>query len=219
MCTFEEEITISTSDHPEGRTNALDWNFYHTTFYPEEDDSSEPSSKRKLVTRRSDLYTFSKFTIDVEREVLDGITLKNKKDGSEVVIGADDMWRLNYQKLKLRCKKKNIPQKYYRENDSYRLQKFIYGTHRFYVDQSHAITTAEKYCKDRAAMKDIRENFMTRVHSVEFNADGFDDLDERIKRMEKEGYYSDDYADGKVKRKKKHKVSGGTDVDHKHTST
>ena len=214
-----DTITMSTSDHSEGHTNALSWNFYHTTFYPKEDDSSEPFSKRKLVTRGSDLYTFSKFTIDVEREVLDGITLKNKKDGSEVVMGPDDMWRLNYQKLKLRCKKKNIPRKYYRENGSYKLQKYILGTHRFSIDQSDAIRTAGKYCKDSAAMKDIRENFEAKVHSVQVNAEGCDDLDERIKRMEKDGYYSGDYADGKVKRKKKHKVSGGTGADHKHTST
>ena len=134
-------------------------------------------------------------------------------------MGHDDMWRLNYQKLKLRCKQKNIPQKYYRENDSYKLQKYIYGTQHFHIDESHAITTAGKYCEDSAAMKEIRKNFNAKVQSLELNVDGFNDLNEHIKLMEKDSYYSDDYADGKVKKKKKHKVSGGTDLDHKHPST
>ena len=70
---------MSTSDYSEGHTNALSWNFYNTTFYPKEDDSSKPFSKHKLVTRGPERYTFSKFMIDMEREVLDEITLKKRR--------------------------------------------------------------------------------------------------------------------------------------------
>ena len=200
---------MSIADLSEELIKDQHWNFYKTTFYPNEDDRSEPFSKRNVVQRPGADFTFSRFMIDVQGEVLGDISVISEDDVTEITMGHDDMWRLNYNKMKLYCKQKNIERKYYRKNSSYKLQKYILGQRRFHIHDSNAIETTKKYCKDNAVMEKIRKTFVAQVEMVDLRVDGFDNLSDRIAMLEEAGYYSDDYPEekpGKRKRKDKKKV-------------